>query len=114
MCAKRVCGLALLCAVRIAMAGDVLDVQGRSVIVGPQTQVIVDDQLLPLGSAVPSKPGMRVEVTYASGGAINAPLAPGPAAAATVVFSYVVRGPITSLAPLRVLGQEVGISADTK
>lgn len=111
---NRVCGLVLLCALRIAMADDVLDVQGRSVIVGPQTQIIVDDQMLPAGSAVPSKPGMRVEVTYAGGSAGSAPIAAGPAAAATVVFSYVVRGPVTSLAPLRVLGQEVGVNADTK
>ncbi len=107
--------LTLLAVASTAVADDVLDVQGRSVIVGPQTQIIVDDQVLPAGSPVPRKPGMRVEVTYAAGaqGAAPAPAA-GAAAAAAVVFSYAVRGPITSIAPLRVLGQEVGVTADTR
>jgi hypothetical protein len=109
----RLVSLVLLAACTTAAADDVLDVQGHSVIVGPQTQIIVDDQILPAGSPVPNKPGMRVEVTYASG-AIAAIPAAGPAAAAAVVFSYAVRGPITGIAPLRVFGQEVGVNADTR
>jgi len=105
----------LLLAAACAAADDLLDVQGRAVLVGPQTQILVDDQLLAPGAAVPTKPGMRVEVNYASGSVSRAPAAaPAAAAAATVVFSYVVRGPVTSLAPLRVLGQEVGVNANTK
>jgi len=56
---------------------------------------------------------MRLEVQYTSGAAMRE-IHGAVGAAATVVFSYVVRGPVTSLAPLRVLGQEVGASADTR
>ena len=50
---------------------------------------------------------MRVEARYA--GARQG----AGGAAATIVFSYAVRGPVTSTQPLRVLGQEVTVTADT-
>ncbi|HSS07693.1 MAG TPA: hypothetical protein VLK83_11225, partial [Rhodanobacteraceae bacterium] len=48
-----------------ALADDVLDVQGRRVVIGPQTEIVVDDQVLPPGSPVPQKPGLRVEARFA-------------------------------------------------
>ena len=51
---------------------------------------------------------MRLEATYATA---SQPL--GVPAAATVVFSYAERGAVTSIDPLRVLGQEVTVTADT-
>ncbi len=99
---------ALLCSALPAGAQDVLDIQGHSVVVDAQTQVIVDGEALPSGSPLPQKRGMRVEATHATS------LAPtGVIAAATLVFSYAVRGPVTSTAPLRVLGQDVTVTADT-
>ncbi|HEY6942842.1 DUF5666 domain-containing protein [Dokdonella sp.] len=101
----------LLGAVMYARAGavEILDVNGHSIAVDAQTQVIVDDVPLSPGSPLPDKPGLRVEARYAT---VAAPR--GVAAAATVVFSYAVRGPVTSTEPLRVLGQEVTVTADTR
>lgn len=93
----------------LAGAVETIDVNGHAVRVDAQTQVVVDDAVLPSGSALPDKPGLRVEARYA---ATAAPL--GVPAAATVVFSYAVRGPVTSVVPLRVLGQEVTVTADTR
>jgi hypothetical protein len=94
-----------------ASADDVLDVQGRRVVVGPQTQIVVDDVLLAPGSPVPQKPGLRVEATFA------APIGPQGVGAGdpaiTVIFSYALKGPVTSVDPLRVLGQEITVTADT-
>lgn len=91
-----------------SLAADVLDVNGHAVVVDAQTQVVIDDQPLAPGAPVPQKPGMRIEATYAT------TLAPrGVPAAATVVFSYAERGAVTSIDPLRVLGQEVTVTADT-
>lgn len=98
----------LSCIALPAGAQEVLDIQGHAVIVDAQTQVIVDDTVLPPGSPLPQKRGMRVEAAHAPP---NAPA--GAIAAATVVFSYAVRGPVTSTAPLRVLGQDVTVTADT-
>jgi len=95
-----------------AHADDILQIGAQAVVVDAQTQIVVDEQVLPAGAALPFKPGMRLEVQYAPVAAMRGE-APAAAAAATVVFSYVVRGPITSLVPLRVLGQEVGATADT-
>lgn len=91
-----------------ALADDLLDINGHSVVVNAQTQVFVDGELLPAGAPLPQKTGMRIEASYATA----APRGVG-AAAATVVFSYAVRGPVTSVEPLRVLGQEVTVTADT-
>lgn len=91
-----------------SLAADVLDVNGRAVVVDLQTQVFVDDQPLAPGAPLPDKPGMRIAATYA------ATISPrGVPAAATVVFSYAERGAVTSIEPLRVLGQEVTVTADT-
>jgi hypothetical protein len=93
-----------------AVAADgLLDINGHAVLVDPTTAVFVDDAPLAPGAALPDKPGLRVEARYA---ATRAP--GGVPAAATVVFSYAVRGPVTSIAPLRVLGQEVTVTADTQ
>ena len=100
---------ALSCATPPALADAVLDINGRAVVVNAQTQVMVDDSVLPPGSPLPDKPGMRVEARYAT--TTTPPR--GVPAAATVVFSYAVRGPVTSIVPLRVLGQEVTVTADT-
>ncbi|MGH8171793.1 MAG: DUF5666 domain-containing protein, partial [Rhodanobacteraceae bacterium] len=92
-----------------ASAEDVLDVQGRYVVVGPQTQIIVDDVVLPPGSPVPQQPGLRVEARLAGTRALQGvPVDP----AITVIFSYALKGPVTSIDPLRVLGQEITITAD--
>ncbi|HEU4665223.1 MAG TPA: DUF5666 domain-containing protein [Dokdonella sp.] len=92
-----------------AGAVEIIDVNGHAVAVDAQTQVMIDDVPLSPGSALPDKPGVRVEARYATGAA---PL--GVPAAAAVVFSYAVRGPVTSIVPLRVLGQEVTVTADTQ
>lgn len=89
-----------------ARADEVLDVSGHTVRVDASTTVFVDGEPLPSGAALPDKPGLRVEAHYATG-------ARGDAAAATLVFSYAVRGAVTSVEPLRVLGQEVTVTADT-
>lgn len=93
-----------------ALADDVLDIQGRRVVVGPQTEIFVDDQLLAPGSPVPQKPGLRVEARFAEGGGTRGV---GVDPAITVIFSYALKGPVTSIEPLRVLGQEITITADT-
>jgi len=79
-----------------ARADDILYIGAQAVVVDAQTQVIVDDQVLPAGAPLPFKRGMRMAVQYATGAAPRG-AAPAAAAAATVVFSYAVRGPITSL-----------------
>ena len=91
-------------------ADDVLLVNGREVRVDANTAVVVDGEPLPAGSALPDKPGLRVEARYA---AADAAPRGGAGAAATIVFSYAVRGPVTSTSPLRVLGQEITVTADT-
>lgn len=91
-----------------ALADDVLDINGHRVRVDAHTQVFVDDALLPPGTPLPQKLGIRVEARVPA-----AMLAGGAPAAATVVFSYAVRGVVTSVEPLRVLGQEVTVTADT-
>lgn len=91
-------------------ADDILDIQGHTVIINSSTQVVVDDVVLPPGSPIPQKPGMRVTADYGS----SAQSAPdGAGAAITVIFSYAVRGAVTSVMPLRVLGQEITVTADT-
>ena len=95
-----------------ALADDVLDVQGRRVVIGPQTEIVVDDQVLPPGSPVPQKPGLRVEARFAQTRAPDGGGAGDPAI--TVIFSYALKGPVTSIEPLRVLGQEITVTADTE
>jgi hypothetical protein len=90
----------------MARADEVLDVGGHPVRVDASTAVFVDGELQPPGAALPDKIGLRVEARFA-------PHARGAAAAATLVFSYAVRGAVTSTDPLRVLGQEVTVTADT-
>lgn len=89
-------------------AVETIDVNGHAVLVDATTQVVVDDVPLPPATPPPDKPGLRVEVRYAATAAPR-----GVPAAATVVFSYAVRGPVTSTVPLRVLGQEITVTADT-
>ncbi len=105
---KPVFGSFILLGTTLSFAAEVLDINGRMVVVDAQTQVIVDDQPLAPGAALPYKAGMRVEATYAT---TSQPR--GVPAAATVVFSYAERGAVTSIDPLRVLGQEVTVTADT-
>lgn len=90
-----------------AAADEVIDIQGRRIRIDAQTQLVVDGEPLPAGSAPPSKRGLRAAARFAPG------LRRGAPAAATVVFSYAVRGAVTSVSPLRVLGQEVTVTADT-
>jgi len=97
---------------RAAFADDVLDIQGRRVAVDAQTQIIVDDLILPPGSPVPQKPGMRVEARFADMVGLHGVGGGGPAV--TVIFSYALKGPVTSIDPLRVLGQEITVTADTQ
>jgi Domain of unknown function (DUF5666) len=95
-----------------AAADDVLDIQGRRVVVGPATQIVVDDEPLPPGSPVPQKPGLRVEARFANGLGMHGAGAGDPAI--TVIFSYALKGPVTSVEPLSVLGQEITVTADTE
>ncbi|MBO9664455.1 DUF5666 domain-containing protein [Dokdonella sp.] len=90
-----------------AGADELIEIQGRKVRLDAQTQLIVDDEILPPGSAPPAKRGLRAVATFPGAQRGGAP------AAATVVFSYAVRGAVTSVEPLRVLGQEVTVTADT-
>ena len=102
-----------------ALADEVIDVQGHAVLVDAQTEVFIDDELQPAGAPLPTRRGIRVVVRYAPAAnaadyamrPADAPL--GAAPAATVIFSYAVRGAVTSIDPLRVLGQEVTVTADT-
>ena len=94
-----------------ALADDVLDVQGRRVVVGPDTTIVVDDEILPPGSPVPQKPGLRVEARFAPTRAIDGV---GAEPAITVIFWYALKGPVTSTEPLRVLGQEITVTGDTE
>ena len=104
--------ISLLSAVAPVAADELIDVQGHAVWVDNGTTLVVDDEVLPPGSAVPQKPGLRTEVRYPQ--ALMAQPGPhGVVPAATVVFSYAVRGSVTSTVPLRVLGQEVTVTADT-
>ncbi len=92
-----------------AASADSLLIDGRTVHVDATTEIRVDDQPLPAGSLLPEKIGARLEVRLAE------PVQRGGVAAAqTVVFSYALRGPVTSLTPLRVLGQELGVNASTE
>lgn len=95
----------------VAGADDVIDIQGRRVVVGPSTEVVVDGELLPPGSPVPQKPGLRVEARLVP--AVGPQGAGGVEPAVTVIFSYALKGPVTSVEPLRVLGQEMTVTADT-
>ena len=92
----------------LAANDDVIDIQGHAVVITPQTRIIVDDAPLPPGAPLPSQRGLRAIATFGAGAAPQ-----GVGAAATVVFSYAVRGAVTSTTPLRVLGQEVTVTADT-
>jgi hypothetical protein len=92
-----------------AWAQTVFEVGGRLVEIGPATQIRVDGEVLPPGSPLPRKAGLRMEVVYPP----DARRGVVPEPAQTLVFSYALRGPVTSLAPLRVLGQELGINGDT-
>ena len=99
---------AFSCVTPPVLADSSLDVNGRTVVVDAQTQVFIDDQPLAAGAPLPDKPGMRIEATFATARGVR-----GVPAAATVVFSYAERGAVTSIDPLRVLGQEVTVTADT-
>ncbi|MGB0133248.1 DUF5666 domain-containing protein, partial [Dokdonella sp.] len=93
-----------------AVAAETIDIQGHPVLVDSNTIIVVDDEILPPGSPLPTKFGLRSEVRFDA----NATHAPqGAVAAATVIFSYAVRGSVTSTDPLRVLGQEVTVTGDT-
>ena len=93
-----------------ARADDVLHVQGHLVPIDSGTTVIVDGEVLPPGAPLPLNRGMRVEASFPAAAA----RAPGAVVAAgTVIFSYAVRGAVTSTSPLRVLGQEVTVTGDT-
>lgn len=95
---------------RTALAAETIDIQGYPVLVDSNTIIVVDDEILPAGSPVPAKLGLRSEARFEP----NATHAvQGAVAAATVIFSYAVRGSVTSTDPLRVLGQEVTVTADT-
>lgn len=96
---------ALAFAAHAAHADEVIDIGGHAVRIDASTMVYVDGEPLPAGAALPDKPGLRVEARYA-------PAPRGDAAAATLVFSYAVRGAVTATGPLRVLGQEVTVTAD--
>lgn len=93
-----------------AMAAETIDIQGHPVLVDSNTIIVVDDEILPAGSSVPDRPGLRAEARFDTM-AMHAPQ--GAVAAATVIFSYAVRGSVTSTDPLRVLGQEVTVTGDT-
>jgi len=103
-------GLALIVLSGQCVAQRVFEVGGRLVEVGPATDVIVDGEVLPSGSMLPRKSGLRMEVTFPPANLRG--VVPEPAQ--TLVFSYALRGPVTSLSPLRVLGQEVGANGDTQ
>ena len=90
-----------------AHADDTLLVNGHAVHVDAGTLIVVDGEVQSPGQPLPDKPGIRIEAHLA------ATAARGAGAAATIVFSYAVRGPVTSTSPLRVLGQEVTVTADT-
>jgi hypothetical protein len=102
--------LAISVPVRFALADEFIDVQGHPVFVDSATTIVVDDQVLPPGSLLPQTPGLRTEVRYSTS-TVQSPF--GAVPAATVIFSYAVRGSVTSVAPLRVLGQEATVTADT-
>lgn len=95
----------LMLAATPSCAQELLDIGGHLVRVDDATVVLVDGEPLAPGAPLPDKPGLRVEAHYA-------PSPRGDAAAATLVFSYAVRGAVTSIEPLRVLGQEVTVTAD--
>ena len=105
--------LALLIQAFPAAADELIDIQGHAVLLDGSTVIVVDDQVLPPGSPIPATPGLRTEVRYPDSTIAQ----PGPRgvlpAAATVIFSYAVRGSVTATNPLRVLGQEVTVTADT-
>jgi len=99
---------ALLLIVVQASAEEDLVIDGRTIHVDASTQIRVDDQVLPPGTPLPTSFGLRVEAQTAQDARRG-----GVPVAQTVVFSYAMRGPVTSIAPLRVLGQEVGVNAST-
>jgi hypothetical protein len=105
--------IALLNPALPAIADDLIDIQGHPILVDGSTTIVVDDQVLPPGSAIPQKPGLRAEARYpdavVTGQGPQGVVPP----AATVIFSYAVRGSVTTTNPLRVLGQEVTVTADT-
>ncbi|SFN41616.1 DUF5666 domain-containing protein [Dokdonella immobilis] len=104
--------LALLVPAVPAVADEFIDIQGHPVWVDSSTTIVVDDEVLPPGSPIPQTPGLRAEARFPTASAAQ----PGPhgvVPAATIVFSYAVRGSVTSTNPLRVLGQEVTVTADT-
>ncbi len=94
-----------------ASADEVIRIGGREVLVDGATEVIVDGEPWPAGVPLPRRPGMRSEVRFAPTGA-STPSGVGEPAQ-VVVFSYALRGPVTAVSPLRVLGQEVAVDGGT-
>jgi hypothetical protein len=83
-----------ICFASAVHADDVLLINSHAVRVDAGTSIVVDGETLPAGSPAPNKPGLRAEARYNA--ATTAAGVNGAAAAATVVFSYAVRGPVTS------------------
>lgn len=106
----KMAGLVLMaCCLNGVIVAQTLNVDGRRIAVDATTGIVIDDVLQPPGTPLPRYFGMRVEVD--AGGILAKGVAGAPAQ--TVIFSYALRGPVTSVAPLRVLGQEVGVNGDT-
>ncbi|HWS25430.1 MAG TPA: DUF5666 domain-containing protein [Xanthomonadales bacterium] len=79
---------------------------GRSVGLPLETQVIIDDQLTTLGTVRQFPNGMRVEWSG------MVPFG-GDRGALLPVFSFQLIGPVTGNSPLEVLGQPITVTADT-
>lgn len=98
-------GLTVSAAVQ-AQPTQTLEVAGRLYTLPSDTPVIIDDQPGVLADLIGRPAGMRL--TWTSASAAPRGVVPTP------VFSYSVIGPVTGQNPLRVLGQQIGITGDTE
>lgn len=80
-----------------------LQVAGREYTLPSGTPVLIDDQPGVLGDLVGRPAGMHLRWQPAN----------GLRGAPTMVFSYALIGTVTSVAPLRVLGQEIAVTGET-
>lgn len=98
--------LAAFCIALPARAVEIT-VSGRHTLqIDEQTKVIVEGQAIPAGQLV-LRPGMKITAELASTRGVVDPVL-------TLVFSFDLRGVVTGLAPVEVLGQPLSITGDTE
>jgi hypothetical protein len=88
----------------LAQPTQTLEVAGRQYTLPSSTPVLIDDEPAVLGDLIGRPAGMQLRWLPSSTALRGTP---------TMVFSYALIGTVTTVAPLRVLGQEVTITGET-